>query len=466
MKKIILLFCFVAGMQTAFAQKLNADSIIQKLAVEKDEDKKVDLIFSFFSPGFDSNPGTMMEVGQALLKQSEKHKDILTEASAYCFIGFGYRMAGNFIKGLEYHQKALTLAEKCANLSILAMTKNLMGHIYRDREEYDEGLKLYLSALPDAERGRNNMVKAWPLMNIGSMYFKMSKPDSALSYLQRSYELTLKYDTLDLSYVLWNLGGVHSLMGNAALAITYFNMSIQKAVQGNRIRQLNWAYVGLAEHYQRMNQPDSCLLYAKKSIAAVQNTDYSFMSIKPARLLTDMYEKDNCDSTLKYAAIYKIANDSFYSKKANQQIQLMTFEEDLRQQEAAAEKIKEEQLRKQNIQYALIALGIIVLLTLYLLLSRSFITNTKLIEFFGVVALLIVFEFLNLLLHPFLERITHHNPILMLLALVCIAALLVPLHHKAEKWATAKLVEKNKQIRLKAAKKTIEELEKSQNPPL
>ena len=75
------------------------------------------------------------------------------------------------------------------------------------------------------------------------------------------------------------------------------------------------------------------------------------------------------------------------------------------------------------------------------------------IEFFGVVALLIVFEFLNLLLHPFLERITHHSPVLMLLALVCIAALLVLLHHKVEKWATSKLVEKNKQIRLAAAKK-------------
>ncbi len=49
---------------------------------------------------------------------------------------------------------------------------------------------------------------------------------------------------------------------------------------------------------------------------------------------------------------------------------------------------------------------------------------------------------------------------LMLLALVGIAALLVPLHHKLEKWATHKLVEKNKQIRLTSAKKTIEELEK------
>lgn len=123
-------------------------------------------------------------------------------------------------------------------------------------------------------------------------------------------------------------------------------------------------------------------------------------------------------------------------------------------------KIKADEQQKENIQYVLIALGIITLIILYLLLSRSFITNTRLIEFFGVVALLIVFEFLNLILHPFLERLTNHSLLFILLGLVCIAALLVPLHHKLEIWATNKLIEKNKKIRLAAAKKTIEQLEK------
>ena len=138
----------------------------------------------------------------------------------------------------------------------------------------------------------------------------------------------------------------------------------------------------------------------------------------------------------------------------------MAFNEQIRLIEDEAKKTEQALQRKQNIQYALLALGIIIFVILFLALSRRHITNTKLIQFLGVVALLVVFEFLNLLLHPLLERITHHNPILMLLALVCIAALLVPLHHKLEKWATHKLVEKNKTIRLAAAKKTIEELEK------
>ena len=96
---------------------------------------------------------------------------------------------------------------------------------------------------------------------------------------------------------------------------------------------------------------------------------------------------------------------------------------------------------------------------LFLLLSHTIIANQKLIDSLGVIALLIVFEFLNLLLHPYLGEMTHHSPILMLITMVCIAAILVPLHHKIEHWTVHKLVEKNKKIRLAAAKKTIEQLE-------
>lgn len=47
----------------------------------------------------------------------------------------------------------------------------------------------------------------------------------------------------------------------------------------------------------------------------------------------------------------------------------------------------------------------------------------------------------------------------MLLVLIAIGAMLVPLHHRLEKWMTKIMVEKNKKIRLAAAKKTIAKLE-------
>lgn len=98
--------------------------------------------------------------------------------------------------------------------------------------------------------------------------------------------------------------------------------------------------------------------------------------------------------------------------------------------------------------------------SIFLLLSRSIIVNEKLIEFLGVLGLLIVFEFINLLIHPYISEATHDSPIFMLIVLVAIAALLIPLHHRLEKWIKEKMVGKNKKMTLEAAKKTIEKLEK------
>ena len=96
---------------------------------------------------------------------------------------------------------------------------------------------------------------------------------------------------------------------------------------------------------------------------------------------------------------------------------------------------------------------------LFLLLSRSFITNIRLIKFLGILALLLVFEFINILAHSYLEALTNNSQLLILLLLVAIAALLIPLHNRMEKWTITKVVEKNKAVRLSAAKKTIEKLE-------
>jgi hypothetical protein len=120
--------------------------------------------------------------------------------------------------------------------------------------------------------------------------------------------------------------------------------------------------------------------------------------------------------------------------------------------------------RTHNIQLAVLFIAILAATLLFLVLSRSIIVSHRILGFLGVLVLLIVFEFINLLLHPLLQKLTNDSPILMLLSLVAIAAIIVPIHHRLEKWATNKLVEKNKAIRLAKAKKTIEGLEKPLPP--
>jgi len=84
---------------------------------------------------------------------------------------------------------------------------------------------------------------------------------------------------------------------------------------------------------------------------------------------------------------------------------------------------------------------IITFILFFLLIIRRK-TKPRTIEFFGVVSLLLVFEFIALFIHPFIEEWTHHSPVFMLLILVGLASVLVPLHHKMEKIVKVKMAHK------------------------
>ncbi|MCX6162276.1 MAG: hypothetical protein NTV87_13205 [Ignavibacteriae bacterium] len=458
--KIIILFSLLLSINTAFSQNDSIDIKLQKISAEKDDNTRIDLINNLFLNTSESNPVLDMENAQKLLLQSQKNKDKTAEAMALTEIAYDYRALGNTPKSVEYNLKANALAQETGNEKLTAYVNINLAQNYYDQANYTKAISLYLSAAETGIKINDFVLQIWGYGNLCPMYMETNKSDSALMYAQKEYELCMRFHYFDyLSYALKDMGSIQAKLGNSSLAVSYFNMAIQEGIKIKSSKQINYAYTALAQYFHDINQNDSSIVYAKKAIDVVQNAAFFDLIIKPAKLLLDIYRNSNIDSAFKYSEMFRIANDSLFSIKTIQQTQMMTFEDDLRQKELVLEKTKTEEQRKQNIQYALITLGIITFIILFLLLSRSFITNTKLIEFLGVMALLIVFEFLNLLLHPFLEGVTNHTPVFMLLALVCVAALLVPLHHRAEKWSTAKLIEKNKKIRLANAKKTIEKLE-------
>ena len=463
MKKIITLFCFITGMQTAFAQADSIDTKLQTILAEKNEETRMDSLYNYFYLIANIDPALTQTITKKILTLAEKNLDKLAETYAISQLSVINYILGNKAKTLEFALKALKMAEPLNNATLMAIVYNRLALAYGavDKEKEIEVFKQGLALHPKAKQSTIFTTLAF---NIGDRYISQNKLDSALAYLQMGERLSLQTDGNMANPInLLHLARLYGKMNNPALANTYFAIAFDAADKSNSPRFKYFALYHLSEYFRKLNKQDSAVFYAQNAIDIVKNTPFSRLVKDPAKFLMNYYSNKNNDLALQYASLYINVSDSLANANKEQESYSLLFDEELRQRELNEQLVVMQQERQQNIQYALIALGIIILLTLYLLLSRSFITNTKLIEFFGIVALLIVFEFLNLLLHPFLERITSHSPVLMLLALVCIAALLVPLHHRVEKWATAKLVEKNKKIRLAAAKKTIEQLENSKS---
>ena len=459
---ITIQFSVAQSAKIDFSQKPpNLDSLLPKIKAEKNDSARYYLALSALTIS-ETNPVEDMHNSEIILMHGQKNNDLVCQVLGYCCLCYDYIAFGNKVKSLEFGIKANQAAEKSNNDRLKTFAKAMLALTYLTMGDFAKAESYNKAAMEAGSKYETDIISVCAVNDMGTIYLAMGKIDSALVYTQKAYEMAIKSGiNYWLTSTYLQFGSIHAAMKNSSLALNYWNLALNEANRIGSPKFVSTAYNAMAQFYYASNQSDSAKLYATRAISSVNNTAFYTLNVDPAKLLLNIYRNSNVDSAFKYSEIYRTANDSLFNIRTLQQAQLMAVEEEARLAELKFEEEKSDEARKTNLEYTFIAIGIVSFFMIFLIFSRSYITNPKIIEFLSVIALLIVFEFFNLLIHPLLEKVTHHSPVLMLLALVLLAALLIPLHHKLEHWAVHKLIEKNKQSRLEAAKKTIEQLEKS-----
>ena len=456
MKTTILFLLLVGCAITGFTQSTRADSLKLVLQNEKEDSNRISLLADIGTAYVFEKPELGLSYTKQAVELARTTKDLRREAGALNALGHLYRMTSNYEGGVKSHLNALHISEKLKDTVGIALAYFGIATNYEDQEDYKQALEYNYKV----KSLIGNKWQADVDVNMGECYKNLNQLDSALKYEQSAYEAAMHSETRVKPLILNRLGEVHSKLGNNELAFSYFRMSIAEATKVFDNNALNAALGGIAELFQKQGRYDSAIYYANKAMESAKEINDPIAIIDVSKTLFSIYKKTGVtDSAFKYLELSALTKDTLITQDKIKQQQILAFEENSRQQELANAAKLEEENRKQNIQFIAIAIGIITFLILFFALSRSIIIETNFIRFFGVLGLLAVFEFINLLIHPYLETITHHSVVLMLLILISIGALLVPLHHKLEHWITDKMIEKNKKIRLAAAKKTIRDLE-------
>lgn len=467
MKNVIFttIFCgifFCVNAQSAkvdFSQKPpNIDSLLPKITAEKNDSARYYLAMSALTIS-ETNPVEDMHNSEIILLHGQKNNDPVCQVLGYCCLCYDYIAFGNKVKSLEFGIKANQVADKSKNDRLITFAKAMLALTYLTMGDFEKAVSYNKAAIDAGSKYDTDIISVCAVNDMGTIYLAQGKIDSALIYTQKAYELAIKSGiTYWLTSTYLQFGSIHAAMKNSSLALNYWNLALQEANRIGSPKFTSTAYNAIAQFYNNANQKDSAKLYATKAINSVTNTAFYTLNVEPAKLLLDIYHDSNIDSAFKYSEIYRTATDSLFNVRALQQAQLMGVEEEARIAGLKLEEEKQEEAHKENLEYTFIALGILSFLIIFILFSRRHITNTNVIKFLSVASLLIVFEFLNLLIHPLLEKITHHSPLLMLLSLVALAAIIIPFHHKLEHLAVNKLIENNKRARLEEAKRTIEQL--------
>jgi uncharacterized membrane protein len=456
MKKVLVILLNIVYSHPLTAQRIE-DSLLHVIKTAKEDSTKIDAI-NAFSFGYYS-PDTSFLYARKIVAAGNAMHNTLVTAMGMAKMATSYMRVQNDTRLLETALTALKMSEPYNNPVVMATIYDIISAGYRLNPQKE--IEYEFKAIDIIEHNPPNRFYVIILGNYAEVMLLHGQLQQALQYSLRAYEMSLLYGKFEATtFINRNLADINLALGNRELAKTYCNLNLAEARQKHYIKLYYFAYKGLGNYFEQTNQKDSAAYYYSLSLQYAKNSTGIGQYIEPSLWLYNYYKTRRVeDSAVKYVDMFLSATDSIANLKKAIQVQNIAFEEDLRQQSIRQEKEAVNLSRKHDLQLVVLAMCILCAVIMFLLLSRSVIVSHKLISFLSILLLLVLFEFVNLLVHPFLESVTHDSPVLMLLALVMIAALLVPLHHRLEKWATHKLVEKNKQVRVRAAKRTIKQLE-------
>ncbi|MBR7210506.1 hypothetical protein KB206_17885 [Microvirga sp. STS02] len=272
----------------------------------------------------------------------------------------------NLARSLEVFQQSLRIAEATHDQGLIAQNLRSIGIIYVYLRDKRQGLGYYFRALKIGEQLHDEHRMVIELSNIGLAYDLFGQIDSSRIYQERAYALARRLHT-PTNYILYGLGNVARKSGQVAQARTFYRQSIAESKKVHHLRSLNFAYVGLAELYQKIGRADSSIYYARLGCQAAQTNGFLRGVLNASTLLTqDFRQRGRPDSALKYQSLMLVMKDTLFGQEKVMRLQSLNYREQQRMQEVAASQAA---LRARYRTAGLVA-GLVGLLVLAFILAR------------------------------------------------------------------------------------------------
>ena len=380
------------------------------------------------------------------------------------FLVFSYRIMGNcyylkndHLTAINYYFKGIQLCESNPDLKdMLPDLYNNIGFNYGKLGLYDKSREY----LKKAELVINPLTKDRALSyiyeNLASSCLGQDSPIVALNYLKLASAASLRTKEnyiqasiyLDYAIASGKLFEENSNMEDLNKAIADYNKAISFSDLTGDLKHLSNSMYQFGVFLYKLKQLDSAGFYAKRSLDTAMKYKYRDNIIGNADLLQKIYEQKGKEHRAYYYACLRNDNSDSLRKMNNaSELMALTFNEGIHEREMAVAAKEADERRIRAITYLFIAGALITLMVIILLVTRKICVTEKFITLTGSGALLITFEFINLVLHPQLEELTHHSEILMFLSLIFIAAVLIPVHHRLEKIVKKHLTANNDRLR-------------------
>ena len=367
---ILILGCFHIFCQRAYlSDPRQVDSLLFRLSQLGEDTNKVQTLIGLGNGynKFDSEKAIKYHTEAMELSKKLNHKELLILSTIS--LGWSYMWSHNYVKAVEKEQEALKLIENKSIGSVCSANGALLM-VYKNIDNYEKAKIISLEINKIGYELGNKTFIIYSFYNLGEIYEKENKLDSALYYANKADNVlrSYKYTTIEpqmLTGVPRVLGIIHSRLNNLDSAYLYFHQALTHAESYKATLAIQEASCLLSKYFQKLNQLDSAIYYAHKSMEGVDKIGNWQAKYESGLVLSKHYRNINQpDTAYKYLEMAMAAKDSLSNIETLNQIQALIIKEEDQKQEFL---LKQKQLQNTVKQYALLAtLGVFSIITLIL----------------------------------------------------------------------------------------------------
>lgn len=352
--------------------------------------------------------------------------NIFLQSEVYHRFSELYRSLDNDITAKEYLLRSVELNKKYKNGE--GLIKDCIDLARLTDERYYIEKALFLS---DSLNLENYYIRAKEIMY--GYYTAVGKnSDSTMKFLNNNPDLTGTWKNIGMPVYYMNIGSVYQYANKWDSAIYYLQLA-QPGYEKDfydKNRQVLYAEIGKC--YSLLQKPEQAILYYEKALALNMRINSLVRAVSYSDALSTLYGQiEDYRKALYYSRQGAVLKDSL-QKLANQKdIALIELNNEEKRHDKELQSIAAHKLVKRNLQYMAITISITVFFFLLVVLGMFPISKVtiKLLGYFGFISL---FEFIVLLIDPFLHNLTHGQPLQVWLIKIVLIAMLVPLQHYLE----------------------------------
>lgn len=182
----------------------------------------------------------------------------------------------------------------------------------------------------------------------------------------------------------------------------------------------------------RIEKPKQAIVNLKKAYELAHEANYLEFMLESSLHLEKLFaDEKNFEEAYHFSANSRQLNDSINKLAENGKLLMLEINHETQQRELLEEQEQQQTLRRHNLQYSAMVIGILIVFLLLILLG-SFKVPKWAIQVLGFFSFIFLFEFIILVADQKIHHLTHGEPWKILLIKIVLIALLLPFHHWIE----------------------------------